>query len=80
VILLDVEMPRMDGYELLAALRGQEAHRPLPVIMATSRAGEKHRRKALELGATGYLVKPYADAALLDAVQQASRLYHGGEP
>jgi chemosensory pili system protein ChpA (sensor histidine kinase/response regulator) len=78
-IVLDVEMPRMDGYELLATLRQHETHRNVPVIMATSRAGEKHRRKALELGATGYLVKPYADEALLDAVRQAVRRT-GGSP
>lgn len=70
LILLDVEMPRMDGFELLGTLRGQEAYRGIPVLMVTSRAGEKHRHKALELGAKGYVVKPYQDEALLDLVRQ----------
>ncbi len=65
VILLDVEMPRMDGYELLATLRQQEATRHIPVVMITSRTGEKHRRKALNLGASEYLTKPYLDDVLL---------------
>ena len=64
-VLLDVEMPRMDGYEFLSTLRADEAYRDLPVIMITSRAGDKHRRKAMDLGATAYVVKPYQDATLL---------------
>jgi chemosensory pili system protein ChpA (sensor histidine kinase/response regulator) len=70
LILLDIEMPRMDGFELLATLRGQEAYRQIPVVMVTSRAGEKHRRKALDLGATGYVVKPYQDEALLRLIRE----------
>ncbi|MDQ3688390.1 MAG: response regulator [Acidobacteriota bacterium] len=65
VILLDVEMPRMDGYELLATLRQQETMRHIPVVMITSRTGEKHRQKALGLGASEYLTKPYQDDVLL---------------
>ncbi|OAI54586.1 hypothetical protein AYO44_03325 [Planctomycetaceae bacterium SCGC AG-212-F19] len=70
LILLDVEMPRMDGFELLATLRGEESYRAIPVVMVTSRAGEKHRHKALELGAKGYVIKPYQDEALLQFVRQ----------
>ncbi len=70
LVLLDIEMPRMDGYEFLASLRGEEALRRLPVVMVTSRAGEKHRRKAFELGATGYMVKPYQDEAMLCLIRQ----------
>jgi len=73
LVLLDIEMPRMDGYELLSTLRSQEGYRDLPVVMVTSRAGEKHRRKALDLGASGYLVKPYQDEALLGAIRQLAR-------
>lgn len=66
LFLLDIEMPRMDGYELLASLRAQAKHRASPVVMVTSRAGAKHRKKAMKLGATDYLVKPYqADQLLL---------------
>lgn len=70
VFLLDIEMPRMDGYELLGFLRSQPAYRSTPVIMVTSRAGEKHRTKALDLGATGYMVKPYQDEALLSLIRE----------
>ena len=73
VILLDIEMPRMDGYELLSALRDQDPFRDLPVIMVTSRAGEKHRTKAFQLGATNYMVKPYQDEALLAMIRETAR-------
>jgi chemosensory pili system protein ChpA (sensor histidine kinase/response regulator) len=61
IFLLDVEMPRMDGYELLARLKSRDLWRRIPVVMLTSRAGEKHRLRALELGAAEYIVKPYQD-------------------
>ena len=70
LILLDIEMPRMDGYELTATLRGQEAYHDIPIIMLTSRAGEKHRRKAFDLGASEYVVKPYQDETLLNLVRR----------
>ncbi|MEM9586843.1 MAG: hybrid sensor histidine kinase/response regulator [Planctomycetota bacterium] len=65
VILLDMEMPRMDGLELLANLRSSQAYRDTPVIMVTSRAGEKHRNRAMAAGATDYVVKPFRDDDLL---------------
>jgi chemosensory pili system protein ChpA (sensor histidine kinase/response regulator) len=73
LLLLDVEMPRMDGYDLLTAVKAQEALRDLPVVMITSRAGDKHRRKAFDLGASAYLVKPYQDEALLGLIRQLTR-------
>ena len=69
VVLMDVEMPRMDGFELLASLRAQEIYRNLPVIMVTSRSGDKHRQKALGLGVNDYLVKPFVEDALLELVR-----------
>jgi chemosensory pili system protein ChpA (sensor histidine kinase/response regulator) len=72
-ILLDVEMPRMDGYELLGALRAMPQFANVPVVMLTSRAGEKHRKKAFQLGATDYLVKPYQDDTLLAVVRRVVR-------
>jgi len=65
LMLVDVEMPRLNGYELLAAVRGQGETRSVPVIMVTSRSGDKHRRKAMELGASGYVVKPYQEDELV---------------
>jgi chemosensory pili system protein ChpA (sensor histidine kinase/response regulator) len=73
IVLTDVEMPRMDGYEFLASLKRQPATRSIPVIMITSRAGEKHRRKAFDLGVSEYLSKPYEDSALINAVKRLTR-------
>ncbi|MGH9721269.1 MAG: hybrid sensor histidine kinase/response regulator, partial [Bryobacteraceae bacterium] len=70
-VLLDVEMPRMDGFELTAALRRQEAFKDLPIIMLTSRSGSKHRSKAMELGVTEYFGKPFQNDALLAAIERA---------
>ena len=64
VVLLDVEMPRMDGYELLATLRADPRTARLPIVMITSRAGERHRQKGLSLGASEYLSKPYDEDEL----------------
>jgi chemosensory pili system protein ChpA (sensor histidine kinase/response regulator) len=69
-ILLDVEMPRMDGFELTSRLRALEQYRGLPIIMLTSRSGEKHRAKAFSLGVTDYLVKPYQDEILLGTIRR----------
>ena len=69
IILTDVEMPRMNGYELLAAIRRQDRWSKLPVVMITSRSGEKHRRKAFDLGVDEYVVKPYQDADLLEIIK-----------
>jgi chemosensory pili system protein ChpA (sensor histidine kinase/response regulator) len=73
VILTDVEMPRMDGYELLATLKRQEHLREIPVVMITSRGGEKHRRKAFDLGVSEYLTKPYDDTALLEKIRSLTK-------
>jgi chemosensory pili system protein ChpA (sensor histidine kinase/response regulator) len=73
VVLLDIEMPRMDGYEFLTTIRGNDAYKQLPIIMLTSRAGEKHRRKAFDLGATDYLVKPYEEETLVTVIRRVVR-------
>lgn len=64
-ILLDIEMPRMDGYELIATVRSQEQDRHLPLIVLTSRAAAKHKQRAMQLGASSYIIKPYQDDELL---------------
>ncbi|MEZ5459131.1 MAG: response regulator [Steroidobacteraceae bacterium] len=69
VILLDIEMPRMDGYEVAAHVRNDARLRDIPIIMITSRVGEKHRARAIELGVTDYLGKPYQEAQLLEAIE-----------
>ncbi|TAJ81077.1 MAG: response regulator [Gallionellaceae bacterium] len=65
VMLLDVEMPRMDGFELAKRLRQDSKTKDLPIIMITSRTAEKHRNRALEIGVNEYMGKPYQDDALL---------------
>ena len=70
VILLDIEMPRMDGYEFASHVRNDERVADVPIIMITSRVGDKHRARAIELGVNDYLGKPYQDAQLLDAIQR----------
>jgi len=72
VLILDIEMPRMDGYELTSLLRNHPDHQELPIAMLTSRAGEKHRRKAFDLGVSSYLVKPFEEAELLRTVRELS--------
>lgn len=74
LVIMDIEMPRMDGYELAARLRSQRAFDSVPLIILTSRAGEKHRRKASSLGVDGYLVKPCPDDVLLEEVTRCLAL------
>jgi chemosensory pili system protein ChpA (sensor histidine kinase/response regulator) len=64
LVLVDLEMPRMNGVELVRALRERPATRTVPVIMITSRSSPKHRRLALEAGVDVFLTKPYTDDAL----------------
>ncbi len=64
-MLLDIEMPKMDGFELLSLLRGDARWQQLPVVMITSRTADKHRERALQLGATAYVGKPYQEEELV---------------
>jgi chemosensory pili system protein ChpA (sensor histidine kinase/response regulator) len=73
IILTDVEMPRMDGYELLSSLKRQETFHDIPVVMITSRAAEKHRQKAMDLGASEYVTKPYQDSFLLETIRNLTK-------
>ncbi len=69
VILLDIEMPRMDGYEVAAHVRDDPRLKDVPIVMITSRVGLKHRARAIELGVNDYLGKPYQESQLLDAIE-----------
>jgi chemosensory pili system protein ChpA (sensor histidine kinase/response regulator) len=68
IILLDIEMPRMDGYEFATHVRSIPDTAQLPIIMVTSRVSDKHRARAIELGVNDYLGKPYQENELLNAV------------
>jgi chemosensory pili system protein ChpA (sensor histidine kinase/response regulator) len=68
VMLVDIEMPRMDGFDLTRNVRGDERTRRIPIIMITSRTAEKHRNYAMELGVNEYLGKPYQEERLLNLV------------
>jgi chemosensory pili system protein ChpA (sensor histidine kinase/response regulator) len=69
IILLDIEMPRMDGYEVAAHVRDDPRLKHIPIVMITSRVSDKHRARAIELGVDDYLGKPYQESQLLDAIE-----------
>ena len=68
VVLLDVEMPRMDGFELVRVMRNDARLKTVPIVMITSRTADKHRQHALDLGANHYLGKPFDETVLLELV------------
>jgi chemosensory pili system protein ChpA (sensor histidine kinase/response regulator) len=69
VMLVDIEMPRMDGFDLTRHVRSTELTRSMPIVMITSRTADKHRRMAMELGVNAYLGKPYQDDELLALIR-----------
>ena len=70
LMLVDVEMPRMDGFELLGILRSTEKFKDLPIFLITSRTGTKHRERGLSLGAQRYFGKPYREDELIEAMNE----------
>jgi len=72
VLLLDIEMPRMDGFEVATKIRHNARLKDLPIIMITSRTGQKHRDRAMAIGVNEYLGKPYQEARLLESIGQWS--------
>ncbi|MDH5325412.1 MAG: Hpt domain-containing protein [Gammaproteobacteria bacterium] len=69
VMLLDIEMPRMDGYELATAIRNDPRLKHIPIIMITSRAGDKHRDRAMSIGVNMYMSKPFQETDLLNNIR-----------
>ncbi|HYQ23901.1 Hpt domain-containing protein [Stenotrophomonas sp.] len=65
LMLLDIEMPRMDGYELATTMRADPRYKDVPIVMITSRSGDKHRQRAFEIGVQRYLGKPYQELDLM---------------
>ncbi|HED15395.1 MAG TPA: response regulator [Gammaproteobacteria bacterium] len=70
VMLLDIEMPRMDGFELATHMRNEDRLKSIPIIMITSRTGDKHRVRADVIGVDYYMGKPYQEADLLENIEQ----------
>ncbi len=70
LMLVDIEMPRMDGFDLTRNVRGNEATKDIPIIMITSRTADKHRNVALGLGVNAYYGKPYQEPVLLAAIEE----------
>lgn len=73
ILLLDIEMPRMDGFEVATQIRHDPKLKDLPIIMITSRTGQKHRDRAMAIGVNDYLGKPYQESVLLQSIAQWSR-------
>ena len=70
VMLVDIEMPRMDGFELTKTVRGDQRTRGIPIIVISSRTAEKHRSQATQLGVNAFLGKPYQESELLEQVMK----------
>ena len=70
LILLDIEMPRMDGFEFARNVRADAKTKHIPIIMITSRTADKHRNRALELGVNAYMGKPYQEEQLLQMIRE----------
>lgn len=70
IILSDIEMPNMDGFELLKNLKNSDKYKNIPVIMITSRTADKHKNYAFELGVNGFLGKPYQEEELLEKINE----------
>ena len=73
LILLDIEMPRMDGFEFARNVRADQKTKHIPIIMITSRTADKHRNRALELGVNEYMGKPYQEEQLLVLIRQFTK-------
>jgi chemosensory pili system protein ChpA (sensor histidine kinase/response regulator) len=69
ILLLDIEMPRMDGFELATHVRNEARLRDIPIIMITSRTGDKHRQRAMQIGVNCYLGKPFQEAGLMENIR-----------
>jgi chemosensory pili system protein ChpA (sensor histidine kinase/response regulator) len=69
IMLLDIEMPRMDGFELATHVRNESRLRSIPIIMITSRTGDKHRQRAMQIGVNRYLGKPFQEVELMENIR-----------
>ena len=72
VIITDINMPRMDGFGFIDAVRAQDKHRTTPIIVLTTEAADELKARAREAGATGWIVKPFDPAKLIKALQMVA--------
>ncbi len=79
MMLLDIEMPRMDGFELATHMRNDDRFKHVPIIMITSRTGDKHRERARQIGVNNYLGKPYQENDLLESIHRIIGVAASGE-
>ena len=70
LILTDLEMPKLNGYEVIQALRSRPQTQQTPIIVMTTRAGDKHRQMALNVGASSYIAKPVEERALIQELER----------
>jgi chemosensory pili system protein ChpA (sensor histidine kinase/response regulator) len=70
IMLVDIEMPRMDGFDLTRNVRSSGETQSIPIIMITSRTAEKHRNLAFDIGVNAYLGKPYQEDELLALIRR----------
>ncbi|KOX63469.1 histidine kinase [Pseudomonas psychrophila] len=75
LMLLDIEMPRMDGFEVATRVRNDPRLKDLPIIMITSRTGQKHQNRAMAIGVNDYLGKPYQESVLLERITYWSKFH-----
>ena len=68
VITLDIEMPKMDGFELASIIRSESQLKDIPIIMITSRTGQKHKERAMSIGVNDYMGKPFGEEILLNKI------------
>jgi chemosensory pili system protein ChpA (sensor histidine kinase/response regulator) len=69
-VITDLEMPVMHGYDLISEMKRNPVFSTIPIIVLTSRAGEKHRQKAIDMGAQDYLVKPFEEQEMIEALKR----------
>ncbi len=70
IMLLDIEMPRMDGFEVASHMRHDSRFQEVPIIMITSRTGEKHRERGFDIGVNSYMGKPFQEGELLSTISE----------
>jgi chemosensory pili system protein ChpA (sensor histidine kinase/response regulator) len=70
LIITDLEMPKLNGFEVIQALRGRPQTQQTPILVMTTRAGEKHRQMAITIGASGYIAKPVEERALIQEIER----------